>query len=73
VKAILRPPFPFFDIGERGGYAHALGECRSATTAGGRVGRRLSALSACRPGGRSSDGAVVAPVWPVVAADRLLA
>ena len=25
MKAILRPPFPFFDIWERGGYAHAVG------------------------------------------------
>jgi len=46
VKAILRPPFPFFDIWECGGYAHGMERCPHTPGGARRIRTALSAVSA---------------------------
>src|SRR6202030_2997744 len=65
VKAISRPPFPFFDIGERGGYAHELERRQHAAGAPGGIGAAVSALSPCRSGSGGSDGGIAAALGTV--------
>src|SRR4051812_16145888 len=52
VRAISRPPFPFFDIWDRGEYAHAMAGREHAAGGAHGTGAALSAL----PPGRSGSG-----------------
>ena len=57
MKAISRPPFPFFDMGERGGYAHGLA-------------RRRRAAGGARPSWGSVIGVIA---WPIPTAEEAMA
>ena len=73
VKAILRPPFPFFDIGERGGYAHGLERESHTARDAQRTGAALSAVSVGGPRRGGSDGRIATALGPAFAGGGLRA